>query len=382
MIWILITGCFVLAAAVAIWFSPLRSHLMQMRSALDRFTFSCRVQQFADESQPASKDQFFHIEMTGRIPTVADNVQTDVRLDIHDVTDGPTSPQQVLSTEKEFWLDDSAQFSFQKNNGIVPVKNAVLTRWVTVAQFPCHILRFAYRGRRKLQFRVTVLDSVSGEEITSASKTFEYVYCSDGYREVHGRRLEVLRACVELAAIAAEGITEFDEMKDFWTQWIDQKADGVIGSEEAGEAVATIEAKRSILAIKTAAEMVLAYGQNTDRFAAMELILQSVALGQTVPQPCFDNLLQIARELEIKKDRFLEMTQKILLASDCYIEDASQLFGLSSDMDEQSFRKRLNEEYRKWNARVTHPDEQIRRQADQILTLIAEIRSQKLHAGA
>ena len=76
------------------------------------------------------------------------------------------------------------------------------------------------------------------------------------------------------------------------------------------------------------------------------------------------------------------MTQKILLSSNCYIEDASQLFGLSSDMDEQSFRKRLNEEYRKWNARVTHPDEQIRRQADQILTLIAEIRSQKLHAGA
>jgi hypothetical protein len=47
-------------------------------------------------------------------------------------------------------------------------------------------------------------------------------------------------------------------------------------------------------------------------------------------------------------------------------------------MDEQSFRKRLNEEYRKWNARVTHPDPQIRRHADEILTLIATIRSEQL----
>ena len=196
MVWVLITVCFVVVVALAIWFSPLRSHLVRIRFALDRYTFTCQVRRFADESEPAPKDQFFSVEMIGRIPTPVDNVQTDVRLDILDVTDGPSRPQQVLSTEKEFWLDDSAQFRFQKSNGVVPEKNAVLARWVTVLQFPCHILRFAYRGRRKLLFQVTVLDSASGDEITSASKVFEYVYCSDGYREMHGRRLEVLRDCV------------------------------------------------------------------------------------------------------------------------------------------------------------------------------------------
>jgi len=376
------TGCFLAAAGIAVWFSPLRSRLLQLRSAIDHFTFSCRVEQVTDESQPARKDQYFCVEMIGRIPTAKDRVDTDVRLDIVDVTDGHSQPHQVLSTDKEFWRDDSAQFRFLNHNGVVPEKNAVLGRWVTVALFPCHILRFAYRGRRKLLFQVTVMDRDTGDEIISASKTTEYVYCSDGYREVHGRRLEVLRASVELAIIAMDDIIPFDKMSPFWTQWIDQKSDRVIGTEEAGEAIAAIETKRSILSIKTSAEMVLAYGQNTDRFAAMELILQSTALGQTVTQDCFDRLLQIAHELEIKKDRFLEMTQKILLSSNCYIEDSSQLFGLSSDMDEQTFRKRLNEEYRKWNARVTHPDEQIRRQADQILTLIAEIRSQKMRTTA
>ncbi|MHC5172937.1 MAG: hypothetical protein ACYSPJ_04155 [Planctomycetota bacterium] len=84
--------------------------------------------------------------------------------------------------------------------------------------------------------------------------------------------------------------------------------------------------------------------------------------------------------LEIQQDRFLSIAQKLLLSSQCQIEDPSQLLGITSDMDSESFRKRLNEEYRKWNARVTHPDAQIRSQADRNLALIAEIRSQWLQS--
>jgi len=36
----------------------------------------------------------------------------------------------------------------------------------------------------------------------------------------------------------------------------------------------------------------------------------------------------------------------------------------------------LNKEYAKWNARVTNTDPQVRTQADQMLGLIAEARSQ------
>ena len=74
------------------------------------------------------------------------------------------------------------------------------------------------------------------------------------------------------------------------------------------------------------------------------------------------------------------MAQKILLACECRIEEPSRLLGIAPEMDEETFRKRLNEEYRKWNARVTHPDAQIRGQADQILTLIAEIRTQRFQS--
>ncbi len=126
----------------------------------------------------------------------------------------------------------------------------------------------------------------------------------------------------------------------------------------------------------------MAYGKNTDRFFAIELALQTACFGGAVSKENLDKLFQISRLLEIQHDRFLSLAQKFLLSSGCQIEDPSQLLGITSDMDDDSFRKQLNEEYRKWNARVTHPDAQIRCQADQILTLIAEIRSQRLQSSS
>jgi len=88
------------------------------------------------------------------------------------------------------------------------------------------------------------------------------------------------------------------------------------------------------------------------------------------------HLAQTAELLEIPQNRFYAMAQKILLSSGCIVEDPAQLLGLSEEMEERAFLKRINEEYRKWNARVTHSDSRIRHQADQMLTLIARLRSQ------
>jgi hypothetical protein len=277
--------------------------------------------------------------------------------------------------------------SFRRNyliqhNGVVPEKNAVLARQVTVAQFPCHILRFAYRGRRKLLFRATVIESASGKKLVSAQKTIEYVYCSDGYREVHGRRLEVLAACVELSAIVLGSASCSQGVRELWSEWIQQKAEMFVPADDAAKTVEAIQNRFSRLTMKHSSDIVLAYGKNTDRFFAIELGLQTAAFDGVVSITNLEKIYEIAHLLEIQRDRILSMAQKSLLSSQCQVEDPAQLLGITSEMDDDSFRKRLNEEYRKWNARVTHPDAQVRSQADRILTLIAEIRSQWLQSSA
>jgi len=393
MIWIFVTACLLLAGLAAAWFSPLRPRLLQLFHAVcpnslrsislfDRFRFSCCVEQFSDESQPVRQDQFFRVQITGRIPTEQDNVDTDVQIEILDITEGRSHSHQVLSSDEHYRDEESSEFHLIQHNGIVPDKNAVLARWVTIAQFPCHILRFAYRGRRKLLFRATVTEAASGKKLVSTQRIVEYVYCSDGYREVHGRRLEVLQACVELSAIVLGEAPYSEDIRNMWSEWIQQKADMFISADEATKTVETIQDRFPGVTMQHSSDIILAYGKNTDRFFAIELALQTVGLDGVVSKENLKKLFQVSQTLEIQHDRFLSIAQKLLLSSDRRIEDPSQLLGITSDMDDDSFRKQLNEEYRKWNARVTHPDAQIRSQADQILTLIAEIRSQRLQSNS
>ena len=393
MIWISVIVCLLLAGLTAVWFSTLRKQLLevcsrvyayslQVISVFDRSRFSCHVEQFSDETQPVRQDQFFRIQIVGRIPTEQENVDTDVQIEVLDVTEGQSHSHQVLSTDENYRDEGNSEFRLIQHNGVVPNKKAALARRVTVAQFPCHILRFAYRGRRKLLFRTTVIEAASENKIVSAQRIVEHVYCSDGYREVHGRRLEVLRACVELSAIVLGSAPYSDGVRNMWSEWIQQKADMMISADEAAKTVEIIQSRLQGAVMQHSSDIILAYGKNTDRFFAIELALQTTAFDGVVSKEYLEKLFQVAHMLEIQQDRFLSVAQKILLSSGCQIEATAQLLGINSDMDDDSFRKQLNEEYRKWNARVTHPDAQIRAQADRILTLIAEFRSQGLECSS
>ena len=88
----------------------------------------------------------------------------------------------------------------------------------------------------------------------------------------------------------------------------------------------------------------------------------------------------MAETLHIGPDRFMAICQKRLLTDNCSYDRWRLLLGVRDVMQPEDLRCRLNEEYRKWNARVTHADPQIRRQADIILSLIAEVRNRQQKA--
>ncbi len=70
------------------------------------------------------------------------------------------------------------------------------------------------------------------------------------------------------------------------------------------------------------------------------------------------------------------MMEKILPVSIHEVKDTEVLIGVTSGMSKEGSRHQLNREYAKWNARVTNSDPRVRTQADQMLKLIAEARSQ------
>ena len=69
------------------------------------------------------------------------------------------------------------------------------------------------------------------------------------------------------------------------------------------------------------------------------------------------------------------MTEKILPVSMHEVENVELLLGVNCDMDKDKARQHLNQQYRKWNARVTNSKAEIRNQADQMLKLITDARA-------
>jgi hypothetical protein len=84
-------------------------------SVFDRYRFSCHVEQFSDESQPVRQDQFFRVQVSGRIPTQQENVDTNVQIEVLDVTDGQSHAHQVLSQTDSRML---IRFSVPMNNTV------------------------------------------------------------------------------------------------------------------------------------------------------------------------------------------------------------------------------------------------------------------------
>lgn len=369
----------VLAGLAALWFSPLRLSLLRKLSCLHQYKFACRIECCIDESKPVNQDKVLCVQMIGRIPTACDDVDTDVCIEMRDVTGGLFRHDLVLSVDEKYRSSEHPGFWYVTHNGIIPKKDAILASWKTIAEVPSSQLRFAYRGRRKLQFKVSILSHQTGDVITSARQTIEYVSCLDGYKQLQNRKLAVLKASTKvIIGLCQTERSSHEKIKPLILQWLEKKTQTFPAAGSLAEWVQSLEIPDQQCDFRKDIECLLAYAQQTDKLAVVELVLKvfSVSVEMTAQQ--LSDLAWVADKLQIKQSRFRALCQKMLLFSDCTLHTPALLLGIDESMDEETFRSRLNEEYRKWNARVTHPDEEIRRQADRVLSLIAELRSARV----
>jgi hypothetical protein len=314
-------GVVVAVALAAIWLSPLRRTVLRGLTALSGCRFACRVELFTAD-QPAGRDQFFRVQMIGRIAAPEDHYPTDVRVEISDITDGQPHPEAVLSINPEYQGQDAA-FLWRTSNGLVPTRNAVLARWITVAQIACHELRFACRGRRRLLFRVCVLSSETGEILAEALQTQDYVNCSDGYREKQQRKLEVLQSTLQIAAMACVEESSIPlKAKELLSQWLDTKAVSFPPAASLKENLVCLEQETARLDLVGAADHLLAWGDQADKDSALELSLGTSACCRMISDKRFRWLIEAAKLLNIRSDRFLVLAQKSLFDGRLYSGEA------------------------------------------------------------
>ena len=112
------------------------------------------------------------------------------------------------------------------------------------------------------------------------------------------------------------------------------------------------------------------------RLDILDLCLRVAAAKGQVTKAELTLLKDLAGWLQVDRNRLRAMVEKTLPISMHQTEDAEMILGVTTEMTQDEARHQLNREYAKWSSRVISSDPAIRKQADQMLNLLADARTQ------
>lgn len=346
----------------------------------------CRVELTGADDQN-NESVAFEVEIRGLIAASSQGCEVDVQVLIADVQDERGEPRPILSTVKQFQMEDSPAFCFHSRIGNLPSRETILSDWTPIAQIRADLLRFPRKGKRKLKFITSIICSADSQELACAVATIDYQNDQVGYIDAKENQQRSEMLIVRLAGALCRSAGEVDESAvKVVTDWIGTRIGASASKDGEAEkrseleqsledALGTFEAHKRRPDIDAICREMAEAATIIERYDAMELCLRVAKAAGSISQKQIVVLSRLANLLILDPDKFQAMVQKILPLDIYENKDVEFILGVTADMTADDARHRLNSEYRKWNARVTHPAPATRAQASQMLTLIAEVRA-------
>jgi len=349
----------------------------------DLEAFNCCVQ-LARQRESESVFDVFTVEICGSIHAPSDMHYAIVRVLITDVTDGISKAKPVHSRIKQWQKRDSPAFCYQADLGKIPNAESILSDWMAVARLRLDWLTLPRKGKRNLQFTTSILSGQSGEELACATSTITYGNSEFGYFDLQEniRRTKTLAVALAFAVSAADnklynceveliknwarGNIDFSKASNRTRRKLDKALNKTVDFFRNGNQIDVYKICKEIVEMVPVAV----------RYDILELCLHVARANGVVTTEELGLLKNLVSWLEVDMDRFREMMGKILPVSMHEVKDLEFVLGVNPDMGKKETRQQLNKEYRKWNARVTNSDPEIRKQADNMLNFIAKSRSE------
>jgi tellurite resistance protein len=355
----------------------------------------------------------FSVEICGSIRSPGDQHHAIVRISIQDATEGSNSLKAVQSRVKQWQAPaplskaqrdetttagpapslsngtaSSSEFSYSADLGKLPHQVTTVANWTAVARLRVDWLVFPRKGKRNLLFNLSIVSADNSHELARTCCSYLYDNPSFGYIDVpenieHTKTLAVALAFAVSAADNKMYDCEIELIKKWAKEHIDlsresekaeQKLDKALNEVivffQQGNQFDSFDICREIVEIAPAAA----------RYEVMDLCLQVAKANGSVVTEELKLLKNIANWFEIDGGVFREMMDKVIPVEMHQVKDLESILGVTSDMNMEIARAHLNREYVKWNARVTNMNPEIQSQADQMLKLIAEARTQYVPA--
>jgi tellurite resistance protein len=352
---------------------------------------NCRIELTKQEKENPVSD-VFAVKICGSIRAAGDTCYASLKISIMDVTDGVSAAAPVHTQIKQWQMQashtsggqGSPVFCYSADLGKLPNQTTILSDWTAVAQLRADWLTFPRKGKRNLQFQISVLSRESGEELACAKCNFTYENTSPGYIDLQENisRTKALAVPVAFAVSAADRKMHRREI-DLIKNWVKSNVDLSEASDDVmreldralDKTVAFFRDGNKVNIYKICKELVK-IAPLAQRYDILELCLYVAQADGVASAEELAILKNLASWLEVDADKFRAMMEKILPVNMHEVRDTEVILGVTLDMDKEKSRRQLNKEYIKWHSRVTNSDPHIRAQADQMLMMIADARSQ------
>lgn len=324
------------------------------------------------------------VEICGTIQAPDENHEVNLQVSLSDITDPTVPPMPVLNRPKHGPLQISSQFVHQSGMGKLCHTQTVLENWTVVAQLSPDRFVLPRQGSRRLQGDVTILSQATGERLASAVCRVGFENVEVGYLDIEDNIQRAKTLAVGLAFSVAAADNELPDSEviviEGWVRTNFSSADAAPAAraelDRAMQKTASFFRKGGRLNVQEICTEIVEIAPMVGRIEIMDLCLRVAgAKGQvTASEMLF--LKQLAACLVIDRARLRTMVEKILPVHMHASQDSEMVLGVTEEMTQEEARRQLNHEYAKWSSRVISSDPGIRKQADQMLNLIANARTQ------
>ena len=350
---------------------------------LDLGVFNCRAR-IGREADGDSWHSVLVTDICGAIHAPSDGHEVAVRISLSDVTDDAAEPLPVLNRPKHGPLNGSSHFVHQSDMGKLCRHETVLENWTTVAQLSPERFVLPRCGARKLKYAVSVVSQETGSELARAECVGTYENVETGYLDIEDniQRAKTLAVGLAFSVGAANGDL-LDPEFNVISAWVktnfgstNVSAGAQLELERALQKTATFFRRGGTLDAKQICGEIVEIAPLVGRLEILDLCLRVAAAKGLVTSAELTLLKDLSDWFEIDRSRLRAMVEKILPVEMHESQDAEMILGVTTEMDKEEARHQLNREYAKWSSRVISSDPSIRRQADQMLQLLAEARTE------
>jgi uncharacterized tellurite resistance protein B-like protein len=269
-------------------------------------------------------------------------------------------------------------------------RTTLLEQWTAVAKVCSDLFVLPRQGQRNLRVDMSVLSKATGQRLAAATCVAPYENAETGYLDIEDRIQRAKTLAVGLAfSVGAADNNLLDSEIEVIYAWVKSNFDSTGASDSA-----CLQLERALrktaaffrhggrLDVERICREIVEIAPLVGRLDTLDLCLRVAAARGQVSEAQATLLKKLADSLGIERARLRAMAEKILPINMHDVQDNEIVLGVTTDMSQDEARQQLNHEYAKWSSRVISSDPAIQKQADQMLQLIAEARTQFVSLGS